>query len=179
MDAEDPAPDLKYKDIHGELFDHGLDDIIKINSLPLELLATFGCLGLGGARSLQRYAQEKLLRPLGLLDIMGGSDSSIEVLPADWVAVPEGVAREEAAAVNLEDVAGSVARPASWGGEDSEDAPSRLQQLGRGRDDILEWLDDVTQRLSEIEEVDEEEVEVDEVEEVSSEGWRDRASQEV
>lgn len=195
MDAEDPAPDLKYVDVHSDLMDHELFDILEINSLPVELLATFGCLGMDGAARLHRFAQEKFLRPLGLLEVREpDDDGSIEVLGVDGidgVAAGDagvGVTVEEEAALEVQSVeevraevaTRSVARPATESANDSGDAPSHPMRARRTQDDIVEWLDEVHQGLSEIEEIEEED-EVDEldVDEVSSDGWRDRASQEV
>jgi hypothetical protein len=68
MDVEEPVVGLKYASIHSELYDHGIKDIIDIHTLPVELLATLGSLGLDRANCLHRYAREKLLKPLGLLE---------------------------------------------------------------------------------------------------------------
>ena len=84
MDADHPDTDLLYTDIHSELADHGIRDVIELNSLPVELLATFGSLGLDRAEQLHIYAREKLLKPLGLLETrQGDDDGSIEVLGVD------------------------------------------------------------------------------------------------
>lgn len=193
MDAEDPAPDLKYVDIVGELIDHELYDILEINSLPIELLATFGFLGLDGAARLHRFAQDKFLRPLGLLETKeGDDDGTIEVFGVDGVGAGdagEGVAIEEEAApevVSVEEISRaegatrSVARLATESTNDSTDAPRRRMRVRRSRDDIQEWVEDVAQELSEIEEEDEAvDEEVDEVSSDVDDGWRDRASQEV
>ena len=48
MDANDLASDLKYIDIHNELFNHGIKDVIDVNSTCVGLLAMFGYLGVDG-----------------------------------------------------------------------------------------------------------------------------------
>jgi hypothetical protein len=68
MDKDDPSCDLRYLDVLSEMSDLGIKDVIDVSSQPVELLATMGCLGLGGAAGLQDYARDRLLRPLGLLD---------------------------------------------------------------------------------------------------------------
>ena len=52
MDTDHPDTDLLYTDIHSKLADHRIRDVIKLNSLPVELLATFGSLGLDRAEQL-------------------------------------------------------------------------------------------------------------------------------
>lgn len=108
MDAERPAPDLRYVDIHSELYDHGLEDVVDIYSLPRELLATLGHLGMGGANELHQYAREKILLPLGLLrtslKTRSDVDSSIVEIAKEDVAIKEEVISVEKIPVG-EDVA--------------------------------------------------------------------------
>ena len=61
MDLDDLAPDLKYVDIEEDLVEMGLVGIVEVDEMPLELLATIGCLGKDGASRLQKYAREQLL----------------------------------------------------------------------------------------------------------------------
>ena len=61
MDLDDLAPDLKYVDIKEDLVEMGLIRIVEVDEMPMELLATIGCLGMDGASWLQTYVREQLL----------------------------------------------------------------------------------------------------------------------
>ena len=210
MDADHPDADLLYMSVHSELADHGIKDVIDINSLPVELLATFGSLGLDRADRLHQYARDKLLSPLGLLKTRRGGrggegdkdDGSIEVLavngpantaaeddataedPTEGGAAGEVIAAEGATVVDVAEVAeggvtrsaASLATPSASGDVTIETTTvkanalvQRRQRLRRKRDDILQWLQGVTQGVSDIEEVDEWEDEEDDIDE----GWLD------
>ncbi|KAI0252453.1 hypothetical protein BJV78DRAFT_1153602 [Lactifluus subvellereus] len=147
MDAEDPAPNLKYMDIQSELSDHNIKDMIELYSLPVELLATFGDLGMDGASRLHRYVEEKMLTPLDLLKTKGSNVGS---------SVVE-IAKEEVA------MKGSVARQATSSNDKGRNAPIQPTR-GLGQKAILEWLEGVRQGELDIEEVIELETDADEVE---------------
>jgi hypothetical protein len=161
MDKDDPVCDLKYVDVHSELSDHGIKDIIHINSLPVELLATMGCLGLGGATSIQDYAREKLLWPLGLLEtraraageaVPPGNDddddsSVVEVTrevavkqEEEVVVVEQEVTVKQEAVVKQESASNQLVATQN---NDDDDEPFQsipLPQDGRRRYAILQWL---------------------------------------
>lgn len=146
MDANDPAPDLKYIDIRSELSDHGIKDAIDVNSTRVGLLATFGYLGMDGATRLQRYAWERMLRPLGLLQTRGSdTDSLVVEVTKEGVAVKKAVKKE---------VAGSVSREATSSESDDNSGNVPIRTTKKSREAILQWLEGVSQGLSDIEEVD-------------------------
>ena len=150
MDAYDPAPDLKYVDIHSELCDHGLDDTIKIHSLDVSLLVSMGYLGIDGATRLHRFAREKLLGPLGYLKTRARTSSSVvEITAEDITGVEEadssvvevareGVVKEGSVSDNVHDTDGN------W--------PILTQDV---QDAIVQWQEEVGQAEDNVEVVDE------------------------
>ena len=140
MDADQPAPDLKYVDVHSELADHGINDALDVHLLPVEYLATFGCLGRDGATCLHQYARKKMLAPLGLLEAKR-SDTSSSVVE---------ITKEEMA---VKGVAGPVAKRARLCDNDRENAQTIKQE--ETQEVILRWLEDVRPGEPDIEGVDE------------------------
>jgi hypothetical protein len=150
MDAEDPAPDLKYVDVRTELSDHGIKDVVDLPDV--ELLATFGYLGMDGARRLHRYAREKMLTPLGLLETKGSNnDSSVVELTKEEVVKKE-VAVEEVA---VKEVIGSVATQATLSYNDEKNVLTQCRKEGPDQEAILRWLEGVEQAEGDVEVVDE------------------------
>jgi hypothetical protein len=107
MDADQPATDLKYVDIHSELANHGINDVLDVHILPVEYLATFRCLERDGAMCLDKYVRRKMLAPLGLLEARRSNIGS---------SVVE-ITKEEMA---IKGVASSVARQFKLGDNDRE-----------------------------------------------------------
>ena len=68
---------LLYMSIHSKLANHKIRDVIELHSLSVKLLATFGLLGLDHTEQLYRYAREKLLKHLGLLETRQGNDNGL------------------------------------------------------------------------------------------------------
>ena len=123
MDAEKPAPNLKYVDVRTELSNHGVKDAVDLHSLHLGLLATFGDLGMDGAVRLHRYMQEKMIAPLGLLETGGGDDNSsvVEIAKEEVTKIEV----EEVAKFEIEEVASSVGRQLTWEGNGRENVPTK------------------------------------------------------
>jgi hypothetical protein len=150
MDAYDPAPDLKYVDIHTELCDHGLNDAVKIHSLDVSLLASMGFLGIDGATRLHRFTREKLLEPLGYLKTRASTSSSVVEIAAEGITgvkevdssvvevAREGVVKEGSVSDNMHDADGN------W--------PILTQDA---QDAILQWQEEVGQAEDNAEVVDE------------------------
>ncbi|KAH9056713.1 hypothetical protein EDB87DRAFT_1686958 [Lactarius vividus] len=67
MDAYHPVGP-RYVGLHDELTDMGIDDVVDLYSLPVELLATFGWLRQGSACHLQSFCCDRLLIPLGFVE---------------------------------------------------------------------------------------------------------------
>ena len=170
MDAECPAPDLRYADIQSELYDHGIEDVVDVYSLPRELLAPLGCLGMGGASELHQYAREKMLLPLGLLKTRSDVDSSIVEIAKEDVAIKEEVISVEKIPVG-EDVSVKEEELKEVG--QAADNGGNLPKIKRKmcREAILQWQREVSMVSSfESEE---------EVDELASGVDGDGASQEV
>lgn len=148
MDTDEPTPDLKYVDIHSELYDHGVEDVVDVYSLPVELLSTLGSMGKVRAHRLRRYARDKFLIPLCLLEnpeLEIESSGDISVQEVEVITVEEDVTASLQVIAKSDDDCGKTIQPT--------DNTTR-SRLGQGREDILQWLEGVTQVESDIEEVD-------------------------
>lgn len=84
MDTYRPVVGMKYLDKLDSFQDMGLNDIVDVYSLPVELLANIGDTGRTAARRIHAYCDEKLLDPLRFMM----SDSS-EVSSASDGEVPD------------------------------------------------------------------------------------------
>jgi hypothetical protein len=84
MDTYRPVVGMKYLDKLDSFQDMGLNDIVNVYSLPVELLANIGDTGRTAARRIHTYCNEKLLDPLRFMM----SDSS-EVSSASDGEVPD------------------------------------------------------------------------------------------
>jgi hypothetical protein len=78
MDAEDPAPNMKYIDALSDMDDFGLENAFDIYDHGVCYLATFGNLGRGGARRVRQYARDKILVPLDIVKAAKSSEPSEE-----------------------------------------------------------------------------------------------------
>ncbi|KAH9066338.1 hypothetical protein EDB87DRAFT_1679081 [Lactarius vividus] len=76
MDAYHPVGP-RYVGLHDELTDMGIDDVVDLYSLPVELLATFGWLRQGSACHLQSFCRDRLLIPLGFVEEIVSNDHII------------------------------------------------------------------------------------------------------
>ncbi|KAH9986367.1 hypothetical protein BJV77DRAFT_965207 [Russula vinacea] len=148
MDTDEPTPDLKYVDIHSELYDHGVEDVVDVYSLPVELLSTLGSMGKVRAHRLHRYARDKFLIPLCLLEnpeLEIESSGDISVQEVEVITVEEDVTASLQVIAKSDDDCGKTIQPTD---------NTTQSRLGQGREDILQWLEGVTQVESDIEEVD-------------------------
>lgn len=85
MDHDMPGHNLDYVEAQIELEDHGYKDALDIYTLGVEHLATFGALGMIGARFLYAYTEEKIIRPLGIMNTKRSEPSVQEVAdPTDF-----------------------------------------------------------------------------------------------
>jgi hypothetical protein len=164
MDADDPTTNLKYADIHSELYDHGVEDVVDIYSLPVELLSTLGGMGKDRAHCLRRFTRDKFLLPLCLLE-----NPELEVQsPANQSVQEVAVEGASVEVITVDDVSASVQVVS----KDDDDSGKTIQptqnstrrRLGQGQGDILKWLEGVTQGESNIEEVDEVGSDTDDIE---------------
>ena len=78
MDHESPSPDVRYMDALSNFQDMGREDVVDMHTLGIELMATFGALGVAGAQHLNTYMEERLLTPLGLM-FTGLSEPSVQL----------------------------------------------------------------------------------------------------
>ena len=113
MDTYDPAVGRKYVDMQEEFMELDIEDAVDVYSLPVELLATFGGLGLFLARRLHQFCQDRLLYPLSFVEVTTRSGNNAS-----------------------EDVPLSHRLRASWDFEDQPITEDRLET-------ILTWLADV------------------------------------
>ncbi|KAI9431984.1 hypothetical protein H4582DRAFT_2084258 [Lactarius indigo] len=60
--------------LHEELAEMGIEDVVDLYSLPVELLATFGWLRQSSARRLQDFCRNKFLLPLGFVEEIVSND---------------------------------------------------------------------------------------------------------
>jgi len=79
MKQKDPTANLNYVDIHSELQDLRINDVVELYSLPKVLLASFGSLGRDGTRRLHYFARVNFLEPLGLLETKA-DETRLEVI---------------------------------------------------------------------------------------------------
>ncbi|KAI9455140.1 hypothetical protein BJY52DRAFT_1188504 [Lactarius psammicola] len=84
MDLHDLALDFKYIDLESELVEFGMKGVMDVYKMPQVLLASFGCLGKEGARSLHAYVRKWLLpliQPEGEGRAVGGKreDAMVKV----------------------------------------------------------------------------------------------------
>ncbi|KAI9452633.1 hypothetical protein BJY52DRAFT_1226005 [Lactarius psammicola] len=84
MDLHDPALDFKYVDLESELVEFGMKGVMDVYKMPQVLLASFGCLGKEGTRSLHAYVRKWLLpliQPEGEGRVVGGKreDAAVKV----------------------------------------------------------------------------------------------------
>jgi len=134
MDQEAPVTDLHYVDILSELQDHGINDMVKLYSLPVELLALFGSVGRGSALRLHQYTRDYFLDPLGLLNI-GGNTTRTKVIMVNDSSSTGGdteTASEKAAIIKVS--SGTVDSEVTL----CEREYSRL--IHERRREILEWV---------------------------------------
>ena len=157
MDADEPTTDLKYVDIHSELYDHGVEDVVDVYSLPVELLSTLGGMGKFRACRLRQYTRDKFLIPLCLLEnpeceIQDSGDDSVQEV--EVITVEENVAASLQVSVKSEEDCGKTIQPTH---------DTTRSRLGQGQSDILQWLGGITGAVSGIEEVDGFESEADDI----------------
>jgi hypothetical protein len=99
MDVFHPAPHMSYLDIHSELYDHSIKDALDVEEYQVELLASFGGLGVEGATRLQQFTRQRVLDPLIQISRFRLGEEDIErwlagVREGDW---------EEAGTLNFEE----------------------------------------------------------------------------
>jgi hypothetical protein len=161
MDLEEPTNRLNYVDILSEFQDLGIEDVVHLNSLNVAHLATFGTLGMDGARCLHKYAQDKLLAPLGLLETGLGEGPSAQEVASGGGGLGAAPAQATVEATHWQDII--------------EDEGRLIKE--ESYEVILEWLDGVQGcELENIKEEEEEEEEVDELESVDESGDSDMAT---
>ena len=79
IDHEAPGHNLDYVEAQIELEDHGYNDALDIYTLGVEHLATFGSLGMDGARFLYAYTEKRIIKPLGIMNTRRSEPSVQEV----------------------------------------------------------------------------------------------------
>ncbi|KAI9457262.1 hypothetical protein BJY52DRAFT_1187477 [Lactarius psammicola] len=90
IDIENPVDDLIYADMRSELDDFGMTDAVDIYSMPVELLALFSDLSSNGVWHLYKYCCDKLLAPLGFMEMRCESEeASVEEVLQPEEAVTE------------------------------------------------------------------------------------------
>jgi hypothetical protein len=82
MDREDPRNDLKYVDALSDLQDLGVEDVVDVYSLGVAHLATFFSMDMDRAHRLHKFAQDKILTPLGLMKTRQSEEPSVEEVVA-------------------------------------------------------------------------------------------------
>jgi hypothetical protein len=135
MDGERPMLDGSYMDAHSDLIDFGLEDAFDVYSLEDCFLATFGCLGREGARSLHQYARNKILIPLDLVE--AASEPSIEEIdpPTDDGRIQDWHASVELSEVEeIEEVEGYADMKEAEAVEDEDEDDDRTI-VGAGNED--------------------------------------------
>jgi hypothetical protein len=142
IDHDAPGHNLDYVEAQIELQDLGYNDALDIYTLGVEHLATFGSLGMNGARFLYAYTEERIIRPLGIMNAMKSEPSVQEV-----AAPTETHFETQATQGDIEEIEG---RPID---EESQET-------------VLKWLEGV----HDCEEIEEEEIDELETEEGSNEG---------
>ena len=78
MDAEDPAPDMKYIDAFSDMDDFGLENVFDIYTHGACYLAMFSNLGRGSAHHVCQYVQDKILVLLDIVKVAKSSEPSEE-----------------------------------------------------------------------------------------------------
>lgn len=143
MDTYNPAPNMKYSDALSDLVDLGIEDVVNIYSLPVELLATFGSMGVDGAERLRHYAHQKLLKPLGLFDevapIKNGPETkvTVEEYPEEVISV------EESEESSVKEEFGSVELVVKEERASDNGADGSTHQYSDPDKAILRWLGDL------------------------------------
>jgi hypothetical protein len=129
MDAHNPAHDLTYVDMRSELEYFGVKDAIDVYTMPLGLLASLGDMGKNHATQLHQYVRDHALHPLGLLHTGGGrATGSVGGISGDVDVAPiEGEKKELTLTCKDE----------------------------KSQEDIIHWLEAVTEGESDSEGVDE------------------------
>jgi len=151
MDTHNPALNLTYMETCTELEDHSIHDAVDVYSLPAVLLATLGGMDDDHATQLQQYVQDHVLHPLGLMYTGGGRTSG--------------------------SVGGSSSHIDTALIEGEKKELTLTRKYKKSQEDIIHWVETVTQGESGSEEVDELQADADEEDEGESED--DAASQEV
>ncbi|SRR6266702_892363 len=141
MDIDDPAPDMQYVSMEEELVEMGMPGIREVYKMPVELLATFGCLGIGGATRLHAYIKERLLPVIGPAQDEGvvSGEKSVKLEGTDGKGKGKRLVKEESQDVIVE-----------WPsdeqdplGEDEIDDSDELPPI-----EVLEDEDDVESEIS-------------------------------
>jgi len=134
MNHEDLTRDLKYVDMCSEFQDLDIYDAVDVYTLGVEHLATFGFLGMDGARLLYKYTHDIILSPLGLMKTRLSEEPSVEEVAAPTQAVVKHMKQDDKADDDeIED------------GDDIEESDDMEDGDGQpindeGRKAVLEWL---------------------------------------
>ena len=122
MHLQDPTNDLKYVHALSELQDLGVEDVVDVYSHGVAHLATFFCMDMDRAHHLHKFAQDKILTPLGLMKTRQSKEPSVvEVATPTQVDVKDDIEedsgwliKEESYEVILDWLEGFVAAKKRW-----------------------------------------------------------------